>query len=402
MSRIRIVSIKNFRCVKQLQWYPASGLNCLVGSGDSGKSSIIDAIDYCLGARRSIQLSDADFFNLDINNPIEISLTLGALDDDLKNIDGYGLYLQGYDPATYALYDEPGAGLETVLTITLRVESDLEPLWSLVSDRATAQGLSKTLAWRDRVRLAPTRLGVVTDYHLGWRKGSLLHKVSDDTVDPTSALTDAARAARSAFGGQANSQLVNTLQAVTRVAHSLGIPIGSSAQALLDTAAISFNGGTVTLHDERSIPLDRLGLGSTRLLTAGLQRHVAAQASIILIDELEYGLEPHRIMRLLDALGAKDTTEPLQVFMTTHSPVAVRELSGNQLMLVRRYPAEHRVFPAGVTEDVQGTIRLFPEALLAPSILVCEGASEVGLMRGLDQFVVRGGQRSLQAYPSRT
>lgn len=37
------------------------------------------------------------------------------------------------------------------------------------------------------------------------------------------------------------------------------------------------------------------------------------------------------------------------------------------------------------TDDVQGTIRLYPEALLAPTVVVCEGASEVGLLRGLDQ-----------------
>ncbi|MGO4684118.1 AAA family ATPase [Hyphomicrobium sp. 2TAF46] len=40
------------------------GLNCLIGPGDSGKSSVLEAIDFCLGARRNLQISDADFHRL--------------------------------------------------------------------------------------------------------------------------------------------------------------------------------------------------------------------------------------------------------------------------------------------------------------------------------------------------
>jgi hypothetical protein len=39
----------------------------------------------------------------------------------------------------------------------------------------------------------------------------------------------------------------------------------------------------------------------------------------------------------------------------------------------------------GIEDDTQGTIRCHPEAFLASAILVCEGASEVGFVRGLDQ-----------------
>lgn len=33
---------------------PAYGVNCLIGPGDSGKSTIFDAIDLCMGARRTV------------------------------------------------------------------------------------------------------------------------------------------------------------------------------------------------------------------------------------------------------------------------------------------------------------------------------------------------------------
>jgi predicted ATP-dependent endonuclease of OLD family len=140
-----------------------------------------------------------------------------------------------------------------------------------------------------------------------------------------------------------------------------------------------------------------MGTGSTRLLIAGLHRAASEAASIVLVDEVEHGLEPHRINRLLDSLGAKDKKEPLQAFMTTHSPVVLRELSGHQLRIVRSAPDKHEICWVGTTDDIQAAIRCFPEAFLAKTVIVCEGASEVGLIRGLDQFWTEKGFVSLQA-----
>lgn len=89
MVRIRQVEIKHFRSIRSLSWYPQPGLNCLVGPGDSGKSTILDAIDLCLGARRTVSFADTDFYGLDVSQPIVISLTLGDLPDRLKNLDYY-------------------------------------------------------------------------------------------------------------------------------------------------------------------------------------------------------------------------------------------------------------------------------------------------------------------------
>ena len=112
-------------------------------------------------------------------------------------------------------------------------------------------------------------------------------------------------------------------------------------QALLDSHSVSIGEGAIALHSEAGIPLRSLGTGSSRLLVTGLQRAAAESAPIALVDEVEYGLEPHRLMRLLDSLGAKETPPPLQAFLTTHSPVALRELSGEQLLVVRPRPAGH-------------------------------------------------------------
>jgi hypothetical protein len=111
-----------------------------------------------------------------------------------------------------------------------------------------------------------------------------------------------------------------------------------------------------------------------------------------------YGLEPHRLTRLLNSLGAKDNLAPLQVFMTTHSPVAVRELSGKQICVVRNVPEEVTyLLSVGVADDVQSTVRADPEAFLARNVIVCEEASEVGFIRGLDHYLTSINGRSMLA-----
>lgn len=398
MVRIRRIEIRNFRSIRSLDWVPSPGINCLIGPGDSGKSTILDAVDLCLGARRNVAFGDTDFSGLDVTRPIVITLTLGALPDSLKNFDAYGDYLRGFDLATGQVEDEPRVGLETVLTLRLTVASDLEPLWSLFSERAALAGSERVLPWKDRVAVAPARIGSYANTNLSWTRGSVLNKLSEERANLGAELARAAREARANFGNQAATPLAESLAIVTRTANSLGVPVGTAAQALLDAHSVSIGDGAIALHNSIGVPLRCLGTGSARLLIAGLQREAAVVATITLIDEVEYGLEPHRLTRLLDSLGAKNEAQPLQVFMTTHSPVAIRELSGRQVFVVRASPDAHKVHNVGPGDDVQSTIRADPEAFLAKSVIVCEGASEVGFVRGLDQYWVSQGHASFLTY----
>jgi energy-coupling factor transporter ATP-binding protein EcfA2 len=86
-----------------------------------------------------------------------------------------------------------------------------------------------------------------------------------------------------------------TLAIVTDTARYLGIPVGDGVKALLDAHSVSITGGTISLHDPHGVPLRNLGLGSARLLIAGLQRCAADNSSMVLVDELEYGLEKAKV-----------------------------------------------------------------------------------------------------------
>ena len=260
MARVRQIEICNFRCIQQMQWNPSPGINCLIGPGNSGKSSILEAIDFCLGARTALQFTDADFYGLDVSQPVVITITVGELDDALKSMEVYGNYLRSFNAATGQVEDEPEAEAETVLSIRLIVGSDLDPVWSLVSERAETAGQSRFLTWSDRARIAPTRVGALADHNLAWRRGSVLNRLSDERPEMAAALATAAREARAAFGHLADTQLGATLRVVEQTATELGIPIGGGLKAMLDAHSVSFSGGTIALHGSDGVPLRALGI----------------------------------------------------------------------------------------------------------------------------------------------
>ncbi len=397
MTRIRYLEIRNFRSIRRLDWAPSNGINCLIGPGDSGKSTVLDALDLCLGMRRGTPIGDMDFHGMNVEAPISICVTLGNLPASLLDVDYYGEFLRGFDSTARVIEDEPRDGLETVITLRLQVEADLEPSWGLYSARAEQQQLERTIPWKERANLAPARIGSYASSNLSWTRNSVLNRLTDERAELGAELARAARHARADFGNQAAEHLKKTLELVKETSQQLGVEIGVAPQALLDAHSVSIREGAIALHDASGIPLRSLGTGSSRLLVAGLQRAASGVAPIALVDEVEFGLEPHRLMRFLDSLGAKIEVPPLQVFLTTHSPVALRELSGHQLFVVRPEVAGHRVVAAGSTNEIQSTLRMDPEAFLAKSIIVCEGASEVGFARGLDQFWVSLNQPSFLA-----
>ncbi len=46
--RIVFIEIQNYRGIKKLAWAPSAQVNCLIGPGDSTKTTILDAIELVL------------------------------------------------------------------------------------------------------------------------------------------------------------------------------------------------------------------------------------------------------------------------------------------------------------------------------------------------------------------
>lgn len=404
MPEIRQIYIRNFRSIKEMYWYPKPGLNCLIGPGDSGKSTILDAIDLTLGVRRSYPFSDADFYQMNTNLPIEIYVTLGALPDQLKNIELYGLYLRSFNAETYAIADEPQRDQEMVLTIKLTVDEDLEPDWQLYSERAFAEGTERRLLWKHRELVAPVRLGTNAQNHLAWGRNSVLNKLSEESLDVSGTLASIGRQTRQSFANNQFDDVDEVLEQVKQIADNLGVPVGN-LKALLDVKGVSLTYGAISLHNEDDTPLRQLGTGSTRLLISGLQKAVST-SKMIIVDEAEYGLEPYRITRLLNELGSKAPQPSKQVFITTHSPHVLRELQAEQLHVVRQIQNQstqtapqysHFIYSMSGTDEEQSTLRACSEAFLSRIVVVAEGKTEIGLIRGIDLYVQDQNNQSIQS-----
>lgn len=100
MATIKHLHIQSFRSIRDFSWWPNSGLNCLIGPGDSGKSTILDAVDLVLGARRSYAFNDADFYQMDTAVPITIKIVVrcGSFCGKLgtRGLDGNGSRTEWY------------------------------------------------------------------------------------------------------------------------------------------------------------------------------------------------------------------------------------------------------------------------------------------------------------------
>ncbi len=393
--KIRKIKIKNFRGVKELDWsLPNSDIFCLIGKGDSSKSTILEAIRYAFHPQWNLTLSDSDFHQCKVADSIVIEVTIGALTEAFCSLDKYGQYLRGWNAATLKLTDEPEDHLENVLTVRLTVDKDLEPKWMVVCDR-NPDGVP--FKQGDRNKVSVGLIGAYSEKQLSWATGTALAKLTE-AQSLNELLANASRTARASLDGDRPVTLKNFDAAAGKsqeIAKLLGVPVSDAYRAHLDLASINLKVGGLALHDG-DIPLRQLGLGSRRMLLCGIQKMGLEEGHITLFDEVEFGLEPHRITRLIKHVREDKRG---QYFLTTHSPTVLRELTVKELYVVHSKGGVAQITSAakdGLEQlEVQGKIRSSTEAFLAKKVVVCEGATEVGFVRGFDDHQVGKGKDPL-------
>jgi putative ATP-dependent endonuclease of OLD family len=392
--RIVYVEVDNFRGIRKLRWAPNAKVNCLIGPGDSTKTTILDAIELALNPRSYSFADDSDFYDLDYDQPINIVVTVGGLPAEFGSDDRYGMHLRGWNEATSKIEDEPGPGLQNVLSLRVTVDRTHEARWSLYNDRMDSDGDNDppALRYKDAQQLATTRLGPYAERHLGWSRLSVLNRLGDKADSLGGQLADSNRAARAAFAKGNPEVFKETAERAEKLSKHFSVPVREKYAAELDVQGVNITAGGISLHDGK-LPLRRLGTGSTRLIVSALQ-HDAGASHVALIDEIEHGLEPHRIARLLKYLSASPgepgNNPSSQIFITTHSPVVIRELTAAEISAVRSAGGLTEVRSVVATAKDSGTaqrhLRACPDAFLARKIAVCEGRTEQGLARGLDAY----------------
>jgi putative ATP-dependent endonuclease of OLD family len=378
--KIRSVSIKNFRGIRNCEWKLDQRLACLVGPGDSTKTTILEAIGMALSRSYRPRFGDADFYCCNAEQPIEIEVAVGALPEELIAEQSLGKDRSGIRPDGSFEHD-PVEGSEECLIVRLVVDRALEPRWTVVRP---GEGLDEgvPISAAQRSALGYLRIGEDTDTHLRWGRGSALNNMSEDSAQAGNVVLAAHREARVAAFEAIPPQLQEAAANVQKASQKLGSASYRTLRPGLDPAGSSGR-FPLLLHDE-DIPLTSHGLGTKRLTGIAIQEAAVRGGSIIAVDEIEHGLDPHRLCHLLRYL--KETTKrgDLQVILTTHSPVVIRALEAADICVVRSGHGTTTVaaVPPDL-EEVQGALRHAPAALLGRRVLVGEGATESGFVRRL-------------------
>lgn len=387
MKLIRLV-VKNFRGISELDWATNQRhLCCLIGPGDSLKSTVLDAIEACLSSRW-FAFSESDFHLCDTKRQIVVEATVGELSQALLSDDKFGLYVRGLT-STSEIRDEPEDGDELLLTVRLTVDATMEPLWEVINDRAQ---YSRTMSNRDRALFRVVRLSGEDARHLTWGQGSVLSKLTGSNEQAAQQLSNAYQIAKATVGLEKIPELAEVALEAEKRAKAIGAQISEKYVPGLELARGGFSSGSIALHDG-SVPLRLAGTGTRRLATLAVQRAAIEEGAILLVDEVEQGLEPHRVIGAIVHLkaaqnDAKLASRPIgQILMTTHSDVALGELEPSSLFVCRPDNARRlHILHPGDDVSLKKVIKKSPRALFARKVLVCEGDTELGLMLGLREL----------------
>lgn len=400
--QIRRLEIQRFRGIRKLNWDLDGSFICLVGPGDSAKTTILDAIELALTSRYTVAFTDSDFYQSDVSEPLIIRVTVADLPSDLCRDSKYLDCLQGWSERE-RLVDEPEDGCDRALTIELKVDETLQPRWAAVTARNPD---GRMIACGDREILGVTRLGEDVTRHFGWARGSALTRLGGGTEGLLAAVAVAQRESRRGFDGKKLQSLASAASKAQSLAKGLGVRLTGDLIPALDSRALALGQTAVCLHDGE-VPLRAAGTGTQRLLAVALQSELLHQGGIALVDEVERGLEPFRICHVVrvfqdsvarQATETNSTAKACQVICTTHSPTVVAEVPVSGLRVVRTSGGEVAV--RDIPEANQGLMRQQPTALLSQKIWVCEGKTELGLTRALGRYWAKQQNGQSLAYRS--
>jgi len=361
MATLHNLKIKNFRGIQNFNQNFDNGLVCIIGRGDSGKSTILEAINLVLSSSWTMSFYDSDFYNCQTDNPIEIEATVTNIPE--KQLAKYGMFVRGIVANGIIIDDmesEEANDAKAALTIKLTVTKDLEPVWTVVSYRGQEPAI---ILAADRAKMNISSISDYTDRHFSLSKGNPLYTLfkllseDDPDTDEGNVMLEILREAKTRIDVGIANKFDGVIRKVIETASQLGVN-AEEIKASIDHRDISIKENKVCLH-ESEIPIRLKGKGARRLLSLAIQLSIANPNGIVLIDEIERGLEPDRVQHLV-AILTKITNS--QILFTTHSRNVIVELSCNNLFLMVKDTQSLSNIPL----DLQDCVRSNPEALFKP------------------------------------
>jgi len=373
--------ISNFRGLKTLSWCPASGVNVILGGGDAGKSTILDAIALLLSPTYSTTLADTDYHGRQVDGGFSVDAIMAlpaetGVHDQSRPI--WPWHWNGMEAVVPDNTADAEATNNPAYWFRVRGTADFDLVYEVVQPDGTNDPLPMSL--RRAIGLVRLAGDDRNDRDLRLVQGSALDRLLADRglrsrlgmnlsqTDVVSALSDAAKKAITTLSGTFESK---------QLPHDLNVGLvgapGASVTALV---------GLTARNENVELPLTSWGAGTRRLAALAVAEANQGEAPITLVDEVERGLEPYRQRVLMKALqeGAS------QIFLTTHSPSAISAASKAHFWFVDHCRS---IGPLN-SEKIARQREADPETFLARLAVVAEGKTEVGFVSFLLEKALGG------------
>lgn len=377
---IRLLTIERFRGIQALTWRPFPGLNVILGGGDVGKTTILDAVALLLSPTNFGPLSDTDYFGREIQGgfSVEAVMTLPSESGiDFQYRPSWPWAWNGHDAVVPSADQDASFGQGAVYRLRVRGTEDLELVYEIIQPDDTADSLVVGL----RRAIGLVRLGGDdrNDRDLRLVQGSALDRIlSDKGLRSRMAAALATTEIKSHLADDKGEALTSLDSAFInqKLPNGLDLSIiggyGASIASLV---------GLTALRGSVRLPLTGWGAGTRRLSALTVAEQNQGQAPVTVVDELERGLEPYRQTTLVQRLRDKGS----QVFATTHSPFVIAAGAGAAFWFVDQKGAIGPLNGKKIERARAGD----PSVFLSRLAVIAEGATEVGFVTSLLERALR-------------
>lgn len=382
------VTLENFRCYKELLRIPVNSFTALVGRNDSGKSSILEALDIFFN-EKGTQMESADrcvfgepgavrigccFSGLPTELALDDSATTTLGSEHLLNSRGELEIVKEFDCSraakpkgtVYCRCLHPTAqGFDRLLSMKQaelkRQATILQLNLANIDERKNCE--LRAAIWGSCPDLAVAEKLVSLEGEGGksvWTKVQeylprfALFRADRKNSDGDAEVQDPMNLAVVSALESVNSQLLEIQETVKRQALELAQRTIDKLQELDQDVAASLTPDfasdptwekmfKVVLKDENGISVNKRGSGTRRLILLSFFRVEAertrggSDAGIIYaVEEPETSQHPANQKKLLQSLQSLSETSDRQVIITTHSPSLAGRTSVQDLRYVRR------------------------------------------------------------------
>lgn len=368
MPNIRRLRIERFRCIQDFTWQPTEGVNVILGGGDVGKTTILDAIALLLSPTNSATLCDTDYYAREVAAGFVIEAIISLPPQTgihLQTKPSWPWEWDGNDIKVPSIAGEDTSG-EPVYRLRVRGTEDLDLLYEIVQPDESTDSLS--VALRRSIGLVRLSGDDRNDRDLRLVQGSALDRLLSDKSLRSRLTTHLAKS-------DVSEQLLDEGKAALKKLDEI-----FKKKNLPDDLDLAITGGQglsisplIGLTADRNgvqLPLSSWGSGTRRFAALAIAEQNQGDAPITIVDEVERGLEPYR-QRLLMANLLEGKS---QVFVTTHSPAAISAAAEASLWYVDHCGNMGRLEKSPVERQRKQD----PECFLARLTIVAEGVTEFG------------------------